>query len=169
MGFLVPALTISLSASMAADPARPPAPQLVTDGSAAVAVSTPASAARLGLGAAGVAAAVVGVALIATAVAAPGAVRPACFPSPGSSCGPVEFLRFGYTTEAEVRSSAFAATANGRGPMIAPLGYSLLLTGATWLTGAILSDTDELPFWVSIPAGLAAGGLAYGLTEALGE
>jgi hypothetical protein len=53
----------------------------------------------------------------------------------------------------------------GSGPLTVPLGYSLALTGATWTTGALLTEPDRAP-WLAIVLGLVAGGAAYGISEA---
>jgi hypothetical protein len=48
-----------------------------------------------------------------------------------------------------------------------PLGYSLAATGACFILGALFEgERHEVP-WISIIAGVAAGGLAYGLSAAL--
>lgn len=50
--------------------------------------------------------------------------------------------------------------------LVAPLGYALFGTGATWAGGALLGDEREDP-WIAIIAGGAVGALAYGLSAAL--
>lgn len=50
------------------------------------------------------------------------------------------------------------------GSPIAPLGYSLILTGAIWIAGELL--TSEELTWVPLVAGLVAGGATYGVSLA---
>jgi hypothetical protein len=52
------------------------------------------------------------------------------------------------------------------GPLIVPLGYSLMLTGTTWAVGSALTERERIPWWPLV-LGLAGGGLAYGLSAAL--
>jgi hypothetical protein len=54
------------------------------------------------------------------------------------------------------------------GPVLeAPLGYSLMATGATWTAGSYWEGAPyEAPIW-SILAGVVIGGLSYGLSAAL--
>ena len=47
-----------------------------------------------------------------------------------------------------------------------PLGYSLLLTGGTWATGAWLSEDEAWPHWILLGVGLVAGAAAYGISAA---
>ena len=55
---------------------------------------------------------------------------------------------------------------NPSGIMIAPLGYSLIGTGAAWSLGALLTGEDDIP-WIALVAGAVVGGLSYGLSAAL--
>lgn len=50
------------------------------------------------------------------------------------------------------------------GSPIAPLGYSLILTGAIWILGELF--TPEELTWVPLVAGLVAGGATYGVSLA---
>ena len=53
------------------------------------------------------------------------------------------------------------------GVLLAPLGASLVLTGATWWLGSLLvGDEEEVP-WLAFASGLVLGGAAYGLAAAL--
>lgn len=55
-----------------------------------------------------------------------------------------------------------------RGPLVAPLGYSLLGAGLTMVGGTLLiGDEWEVP-WLAWLLGAAVGGAAYGLSEAFG-
>lgn len=55
------------------------------------------------------------------------------------------------------------------GPLLAPLGYSLVLSGGIFSLGThFLTEEDETP-WLPLLIGLAAGGLSYGLSAALGS
>jgi hypothetical protein len=52
----------------------------------------------------------------------------------------------------------------GGGILSGPLGYSLILAGATWAMATILwSDPGDIP-WPEIAAGLVLGGAAYGIS-----
>lgn len=87
-------------------------------------------------------------------------VKTACFD--GSSCAHDGFLTFGYTTNA-----SDPASVNPSGVLMAPLGYSLAATGATWSLGTLLfGDDHDIP-WIQLVAGLAVGGGAYALSAAL--
>jgi len=55
---------------------------------------------------------------------------------------------------------------DSQGVLTAPLGYSLVGAGAAWSVGAVLTDSDEVP-WIPIVVGVVAGGLAYGISAAL--
>ena len=55
---------------------------------------------------------------------------------------------------------------DGSGPLVVPLGYSLALTGGAWALTSLLSDDPNVPWW-AVVLGVAAGGAAYGLSEAL--
>lgn len=84
-----------------------------------------------------------------------------------------------YCDAATCRSSFFTLEQQARGPvenlmgppnegsvLALPLGYSLLITGATWAAGAKLVRDDPVLHWVLVGAGIAAGGLAYGISAA---
>lgn len=56
---------------------------------------------------------------------------------------------------------------NGAGVLTAPLGYSLMASGAAFSLGSLLSPSDtEIP-WLAIGAGLVVGALSYGISHAL--
>jgi len=56
---------------------------------------------------------------------------------------------------------------NGGGVLLAPLGYSLVAGGATWMLGTWLyTDGDDVP-WIPLVAGVAVGALSYGISAAL--
>lgn len=131
------------------------------------AASEPAISAGVGkiaLGFAGVAVLGLGVGLVVEGLTADPFYTLNCF-GPGECSDSPTFLRFGYAQEPV--QDVFTVKPNGNGLMIAPLGYSLMLTGAIWLTGAIFGDPGDVPFWLSIPAGVAAFALSYGITAAL--
>lgn len=54
------------------------------------------------------------------------------------------------------------------GPLLAPLGYSLMLSGGVLGLGTLLLTREDETPWLPLLAGVAAGGLAYGLSAALG-
>jgi hypothetical protein len=65
------------------------------------------------------------------------------------------------------RAPGFGAEVNPSGVLMAPLGYSLAATGAVWSLGTLLfGDDDHIP-WLQAVAGVAAGGISYGLSHAL--
>ncbi len=87
-----------------------------------------------------------------------------CFATPNGSCQAGNyFLSFGYD-----RDATDPAQVNPNGVLIAPLGYSLAATGAVWSLGALFSEEGKIP-WIPLIAGLAVGGLSYGLSAALGS
>lgn len=52
------------------------------------------------------------------------------------------------------------------GPLIGPLGYSLLGAGATWVASSLwLGDTSEVP-WLGIAVGVVLGVASYAVSEA---
>ncbi|HJL42189.1 MAG TPA: PEGA domain-containing protein [Myxococcales bacterium LLY-WYZ-16_1] len=53
------------------------------------------------------------------------------------------------------------------GVLLAPLGYSLIGTGAAWSVGAATWERKKQVPWWSLGIGVAAGALAYGLSAAL--
>jgi hypothetical protein len=52
----------------------------------------------------------------------------------------------------------------GPGPLVGPLGYSLVLTGAVWGLGPLLEDGEPVG---ALLAGALAGALAYGISAAV--
>ncbi|MFO0729081.1 MAG: hypothetical protein U1E65_35200 [Myxococcota bacterium] len=59
------------------------------------------------------------------------------------------------------------ASAQGSGPLVGALGYSLILAGGSALGTEMIFDSDELPWWLGPLVGVVVGGLSYGLSEAL--
>jgi hypothetical protein len=60
-----------------------------------------------------------------------------------------------------------AGSGNGHGPAIAPIGYSVALTGVVWaLATGLLGDEDAYP-WIEVGAGLAIGIASWLLSVAL--
>ena len=55
---------------------------------------------------------------------------------------------------------------NPGGVLIAPLGYSLVGTGAAFSVGSLLTGDNEIP-WIPVVVGLGIGALSYGLSTAL--
>jgi hypothetical protein len=107
----------------------------------------------------GVGALALGAAFSAAAAAAPQTAG-TCITRDGQ-CG-VAWKRFGRSTD----GAALVTTADyaGQGPALLPLGYSLGLTGAIWLSSALWLD-DEVPAWVPLVVGVAAGALSYTVSE----
>lgn len=67
--------------------------------------------------------------------------------------------------------ATFAASSKGddpnpRGVMIAPLGYSMILSGAILTIGSLLAKGEDLPLWLTTGASIAFGALSYGLSAA---
>lgn len=86
-----------------------------------------------------------------------GAVVAGCDPSS-------QFQRAGYDPGA---TPGFSGALNPPGVRLAPLGYSLVLTGVIWSLGAVLlGDTREAP-WIPLVAGVILGAATYGLSVAL--
>lgn len=54
---------------------------------------------------------------------------------------------------------------DGRGPLVVPLGYSMLITGTAWALTAALTDEKRVPWWAVVIGGVL-GGAAYGISEA---
>lgn len=82
----------------------------------------------------------------------------------GEDCGGSDFTTFGFDGGA---TPALDGSVNPPGILVAPLGYSLALTGATWsLTTLLFGEDGDYP-WLQIAAGLVVGGAAYGLSAAL--
>ncbi len=103
--------------------------------------------------------------IVATAVALArhdGDVSTYCFSgSPGCSNGS-SFESSGFSpSDADSLRSA-----NASGPLLLPLGYSLIGAGAAWSIGALYSAEEEVP-WVPLAIGVGAGVLAYSLSAAL--
>lgn len=81
----------------------------------------------------------------------------------GAGCAGSRFITSGYDPGA---SPTFDDEVNPSGVLLAPLGYSLALTGATWSLGTLLFGEDgDLPWW-QLAAGLVVGGVAYGVSAA---
>jgi hypothetical protein len=74
--------------------------------------------------------------------------------------GPL-MLRFGYRPPGESNERA----SYGSGPLIAPLGYSLVLAGGLTVLGALLWEEEEGFPWRSLLIGAGAGLLTYGVSE----
>lgn len=55
----------------------------------------------------------------------------------------------------------------GGGVALAPLGYSILATGALWALGAWLFGDERDPPWIALAAGVGAGALSFTLSTAL--
>jgi hypothetical protein len=67
----------------------------------------------------------------------------------------------------EAPSSPPAVGASGGGALAGPLGYALVLTGATWSLGsAFLGDEEAFPWWSAL-GGLVLGGTAYAVSAAV--
>lgn len=73
-----------------------------------------------------------------------------------------------YTLERQFRGDIDVFEENpNRGRVLAlPLGYALILTGATWAVGSQLVEDDSTLHWIIVGAGVLAGGLAYGISAA---
>lgn len=102
-----------------------------------------------------------GAALVTYAIVAhDSSVKGACFGCGGGS----EWIGFGY--DPSVANTA--GDANPPSLPVAPLGYSLVVTGALWSLGtAFFGDEGSFP-WLPLLTGVAAGGLSLGLSAALG-
>jgi hypothetical protein len=60
------------------------------------------------------------------------------------------------------------ASVNRRGASLPALGAALAITGAAWITGALVFfDDEELRLWLTFGSGLALGAIAYGVGAAL--
>ena len=108
----------------------------------------------------------IGVAVAGAAVAAAGLLVPVqselvqvC--SPSSSCPPP--AQFARTSD---YFSARTSPDGGTGPMVVPLGYSLVITGGMWAATAALWDEPQVPWWMVL-LGAVAGGAAYSVSEAI--
>ena len=103
-----------------------------------------------------------GLALVGLAVAQSGDARAACLSRPGqddAGCPAAAAPSFGET----ISPSTNPDSTGGSLP-IAPIAAALAVTGATWLTGALLGPDEDAPWW-AIGIGALAGGvvLAAGL------
>ncbi len=86
-----------------------------------------------------------------------------CFKTESNSCETNQsFQTLDYTSDRDISANNL----NPDGLLLAPLGYSLMLSGAVWGTGALISEENDSPWWYLL-GGIAAGGLAYGLSAAL--
>jgi hypothetical protein len=87
-----------------------------------------------------------------------------CFDSPGANCRSMsQFQSIGYSaSEAEKGGDP-----NPSGMLLAPLGYSIALTGITFALGTYLfGDSDEIP-WIQLVAGVALGAASYGISSTM--
>lgn len=130
------------------------------------AVDPTARAMRLGLMYGGLGMVAAGGAVTAVALAKQdGDVLTVCPTFDGKSdCGGSGFISTGYDPGA---APGFGADVNPGGVLMAPLGYSMVATGAVWSLGTLLFGDDEHIPWIQAVAGLAVGGLSYGLSHAL--
>jgi hypothetical protein len=107
----------------------------------------------------GIALSVAGAALIAVAIATQDRdLTTGCW-EPG--CGGSSFTALGRSTAGDAEPEEV----NPSGVLTAPLGYSLLGTGATFSIGSLF-ERSSVP-WISLIAGVVIGGTAYGLSAAL--
>ncbi len=108
-----------------------------------------------------------GVALGAVALAAgDGGVDARCLRRPGDgSCDGPGFTSFAPSAEATPTGDADAID----DPSVAagPLAAALLITGASAMVGALVTDPEEPP-WVGVVVGLLAGAIGYGAAVAAG-
>jgi hypothetical protein len=108
----------------------------------------------------GIATAIAGAALVGVAVTNPSDVTTACFEAEDCQSNSA-FLAFGHNDQSEL-----ARDVNPGSVLIAPLGYSLVGTGAAFSLGSLLTDENEIP-WLPVVVGLGIGALSYGLSVAL--
>jgi hypothetical protein len=101
------------------------------------------------------------VATVAALASHDGDVSTYCFTgSPGCSSGS-SFESSGFSpSDADSLRSA-----NTSGPLLLPLGYSLIGAGATWTIGALYSAEEDVP-WLPLAIGAGVGVLAYSLSAA---
>ena len=101
------------------------------------------------------------VATVAALASHDGDVSTYCFAgSPGCSSGS-SFESSGFSpSDADSLRSA-----NTSGPLLLPLGYSLIGAGATWTIGALYSAEEDVP-WLPLAIGAGVGVLAYSLSAA---
>jgi hypothetical protein len=111
----------------------------------------------------GIALSVAGAALITFALATQDAdLKTACFDEGDGRCsGGSAFTTLGSSTS----DDAAPEDVNPRGVLTAPLGYSLIGTGAAFSIGSLFEESS-VP-WISLVAGLVIGGTAYGISAAL--
>lgn len=84
-----------------------------------------------------------------------------CLNRQEGECGSSRFLRTGFD------DSVSNGDPNAGGFLHAPLGYSLVATGATMSLGTLFfTDEDEIP-WIPLIAGVAVGFASYGISAAL--
>jgi hypothetical protein len=82
-----------------------------------------------------------------------------------TACGNAQFTRLGGYKPGN--APTFENDVNSGGVLFAPLGYSLAIMGLTWSLGTLfIGDDDDFP-WIQLVAGLALGGLSYGLSALL--
>lgn len=87
-----------------------------------------------------------------------------CLDVDAGDCGGSDFTTLGFAPE---NTPSFGDEVNPSGLLFAPLGYSLIATGATWsLTTLLFGEEGDFPWW-QIAAGVVAGGLSYGLSTVL--
>lgn len=108
----------------------------------------------------GLGVAAIGAAITVAAVAAQNDdVVTLCFEN--DECGGSDFISTGFNGD---NTPDFGDSVNPPGVLFAPLGYSLILTGATWsLTTLLFGEDGDYPWW-QIAAGIVVGGAAYGVS-----
>ncbi len=108
----------------------------------------------------GVASAAAGVGLMIYAAVARSTLdrEDICVGGSGACSGP--FLRFGAI------SADPAVGANGKGPPILPLGYSLAGLGAAWIVGPLIEPDDDRIPWIEAAVGAAVFAAAFGISLA---
>jgi hypothetical protein len=105
-------------------------------------------------------------AAIAAAVLADGSVKTYCATIEGmeTNCGSARFTTTAYKPG---RAPTFMDEVNSGSVLFAPLGYSIAVTGLAWSLGTLfLGDDDDFP-WIQLVAGVALGGISYGLSALL--
>lgn len=133
-------------------------PELVAEAGLAPALRTGMFWTGLGLAA-------TGTALTAIAVARQSSsVKSYCIEGvdPGCSAGR-SFQRADYDPD---RAPTFEDDVNPGGLLLAPAGYSLIAAGGSWALLSALFEGDTRAPWIELAAGLAIGGLSYGLSAA---
>jgi hypothetical protein len=83
-----------------------------------------------------------------------------------AGCPPAE-VRRAFASFCELTSTDPACLQGGKGVLAAPLGYSLMLSGATWTAGSLVFGEDADMTWLGLAVGLGAGVLSYGISAAL--